>query len=187
REPKKGILTDHKKMYQDCLDLFARMGMHIDPHEKMKNLTVAKMQMVEIIKAVSYNSSIVIMDEPTSSLTETEVEDLFKIIEDLLKIMEDLKTNGVAIISSSHKMDEIFRISDDISVYRDGEYIGTDRAANLTQDKVIKMMVGREITNMFPKVECPIGDVVLKVENLCSGRQVRQVSFEVRKAAIRGF
>ena len=180
REPKKGILTDHKKMYQDCLDLFARMGMHIDPHEKIKNLTVAKMQMVEIIKAVSYNSSIVIMDEPTSSLTEAEVEDLFKII-------EDLKSKGVAIIYISHKMDEIFRISDDISVYRDGEYIGTDRAANLTQDKVIKMMVGREITNMFPKVECPIGDVVLKVEDLCSGRQVRHVSFEVRKGEILGF
>ena len=98
REPKKGILTDHKKMYDDCVALFQRMGLKIDPKEKMKNLTVANMQMVEIVKAVSYDSSIVIMDEPTSSLTEAEVEDLFKII-------EDLKKKGVAIIYISHKMD----------------------------------------------------------------------------------
>ena len=163
REPKKGILTDHKKMYQDCLDLFARMGMHIDPHEKMKNLTVAKMQMVEIIKAVSYNSSIVIMDEPTSSLTEAEVEDLFKIIEDLkskgrshhLYLPQGwMRSSGSAMISPSTGT---------------ASTSAQTRAANLTQDKVIKMMVGREITNMFPKVECPIGDVVLKVEDLCSG------------------
>src|SRR5699024_1051977 len=180
REPKKGILTDHKKMYDDCVELFQRMGLKIDPKEKMKNLTVANMQMVEIVKAVSYDSSIVIMDEPTSSLTEAEVEDLFKII-------EDLKKKGVAIIYISHKMDEIFRISDDITVYRDGEYIATDRAANLTQDKVIKLMVGREITDMFPKTECPIGDVVMKVEHLNAGRMVQDVSFDIRKGEILGF
>ena len=180
REPKKGILTDHKKMYDDCVELFQRMGLKIDPKEKMKNLTVANMQMVEIVKAVSYDSSIVIMDEPTSSLTEAEVEDLFKII-------EDLKKKGVAIIYISHKMDEIFRISDDITVYRDGEYIATDRAANLTQDKLIKLMVGREITDMFPKTECPIGDVVMKVEHLNAGRMVQDVSFDVRKGEILGF
>ena len=175
REPKKGILTDHKKMYDDCVELFQRMGLKIDPKEKMKNLTVANMQMVEIVKAVSYDSSIVIMDEPTSSLTEAEVEDLFKII-------EDLKKKGVAIIYISHKMDEIFRISDDITVYRDGEYIATDRAANLTQDKVIKLMVGREITDMFPKTECPIGDVVMKVEHLNAGRtETMETIFGMRK------
>lgn len=180
REPKKGLVVDHKKMHQDCIDLFKRMGLEQDPKEKMKNLTVAKMQMVEIVKAVSYDSSVVIMDEPTSALTETEVEDLFKII-------EDLKAKGVAIIYISHKMDEIFRISDDISVYRDGEYIGTDRAENLTQDKVIQMMVGREITDMFPKKECKIGDVVLKADNLCAGRQVKHVSFELHRGEILGF
>ncbi len=180
REPKKGIFTDHKKMYEDCKELFARMGLDVDPNEKMKNLTVAKMQMVEIVKAVSYNASIVIMDEPTSALTESEVEDLFKII-------EDLKSKGVAIIYISHKMDEIFRISDDITIYRDGEYIATDHVENLTTDKVITMMVGREIKDMFPKVECPIGDVVLKVDNLCAGRMVQNVSFEVRKGEILGF
>ncbi len=180
REPKKGLLVDHKKMYEDCRKLFERMGLDIDPHEKMKNLTVAKMQMVEIVKAISYDSSIVVMDEPTSALTESEVEDLFQII-------QDLKSKGVAIIYISHKMDEIFRISDEITVYRDGRYIASDRVENLTQDKLIQLMVGREIKDMFPKVACPIGKVVLKVEHLCAGRQVQNVSFEVHSGEILGF
>ena len=99
------------------------------------------------------------MDEPTSALTETEVEHLFDII-------ADLKSKNVAIIYISHKMEEIFRISDDISVFRDGEYIGTDRAANLNVDKVVEMMVGRQVGNMFPKVACEIGDVILEVKDL---------------------
>jgi len=180
REPKKGLILDHKKMYNDCVLLFKKMGLDLDPNEKMKNLTVAKMQMVEIVKAVSYDCSIVIMDEPTSALTDTEVEDLFKII-------ADLKKKNVAVIYISHKMDEIFRISDDISVYRDGEYIATDKAENLNQEKIIKLMVGREITDMFPKVKCKIGSTVLKVEGLCSGREVKNVSFEVHKGEILGF
>lgn len=180
REPKKGLILDHKKMYNDCVSLFKKMGLDLDPNEKMKSLTVAKMQMVEIVKAVSYDCSIVIMDEPTSALTDTEVEDLFKII-------ADLKAKNVAVIYISHKMDEIFRISDDISVYRDGEYIATDKAENLNQEKIIKLMVGREITDMFPKVKCKIGSTVLKVEGLCSGREVKNVSFEVRKGEILGF
>ncbi len=180
REPKKGIFCDHKKMREDCKALFKRMNLDIDPDEKMKNLSIAKMQMVEIVKAVSYDSQVVIMDEPTSALTDAEVEDLFKII-------EDLKAKNVAIIYISHKMDEIFRVSDDISVYRDGEYVGTDRVENLTEDKLISMMVGREVTDMFPKVECPIGDVVFKVENLNSGKMVKNVSFDLRKGEILGF
>ncbi len=180
REPKKGMLIDTKKMNDDCRELFARIGLDLDPNEKMKNLTVAKMQMVEIVKAISYDASIVIMDEPTSALTEAEVADLFKII-------ADLKSKGVAIIYISHKMDEIFQISDDISVYRDGEFIASDRAENLTQDKLIQLMVGREITDMFPKVPCPIGDVVLKVEHLNAGRMVQDVSFDLRKGEILGF
>ncbi|MCP1102609.1 sugar ABC transporter ATP-binding protein [Lachnospiraceae bacterium PAL113] len=180
REPKKGIFLDYKKMHGDCLELFEKIGLKIDPSEKMKNLTVAKMQMVEIVKAISYDASIVIMDEPTSALTESEVEDLFKII-------EELKSKGVAIIYISHKMEEIFRISDDISVFRDGEYVTTDRAENLTQDKVIEFMVGREITDMFPKKHCEIGEEVLKVENLCSGKAVQNVSFTLCKGEILGF
>lgn len=137
------------------------------------------MQMVEIAKAVSYDSKIVIMDEPTSSLTETEVEHLFRII-------EDLKKKNVAIIYISHKMDEIFRISDDITVYRDGEYIASDRAENLNVDKLIQLMVGREVSNMFPKVDCPIGDTILKVENLSAGHAVKNVSFELHRGEILG-
>ena len=151
---KNRFMVDHKKMVSDAQELFDRLGLDLDPTEKMGNLTVAKMQMVEIAKAVSWNSKIVIMDEPTSAITESEVEHLFKII-------EDLKKKNVAIIYISHKMDEIFRISDDITVYRDGEYVTTDRAANLDVDKVITLMVGRKMGNIFPKVDCPIGETIL--------------------------
>lgn len=177
---KNGIMVDHRKMRESAQELFDKLGLDLDPDEKMGNLTVAKMQMVEIAKAVSYDSRVVIMDEPTSAITESEVEHLFRII-------EDLKKKNVAIIYISHKMDEIFRISDDISVYRDGEYIATDRAENLDVNKVITMMVGREMTNIFPKVECPIGETVLKVENLSSGKTFHDVSFELHKGEILGF
>ena len=156
RAPRKGLIIDHKKLRLDSIELFNKLNLDVDPDEKIGNLTVAKMQMVEIAKAVSYDSRIVIMDEPTSSLTDAEVEHLFRII-------AELKEKNVAIIYISLKMDEIFRISDDITVYRDGEYIATDRAENLNVDKVIQLMVGREVNNMFPKVECPIGETILKV------------------------
>ena len=143
---RKGLIVDHKKMRQDSIELFQKLNLDVDPDEKMGNLTVAKMQMVEIAKAVSYDSRIVIMDEPTSSLTDAEVEHLFRII-------AELKSKNVAIIYISHKMDEIFRISDDITVYRDGEYIATDRAENLNVDKVIQLMVGREVNLRIPKAD----------------------------------
>ncbi len=180
REPRRGIVVDHKKMRKDTLELFAKLNLDLDPDEKMGNLTVAKMQMVEIAKAVSFNSSIVIMDEPTSALTETEVEHLFKII-------ADLKAKNVAIIYISHKMDEIFRISDDITIYRDGEFIATEKAEALDIDKVITLMVGREMSEMFPKIDCPIGETILKVEGLSSGRAFHDVSFELRRGEILGF
>ena len=179
REPRKGLVVDHKKMRADCIELFKKLGLDLDPDAKMGDLTVAKMQMVEIAKAVSYDSRIVIMDEPTSSLTDAEVEHLFRII-------ADLKAKNVAIIYISHKMDEIFRISDDITVYRDGEYVATDRAENLNVDKVITMMVGREMTSMFPKVDCPIGETIFKVENLAAGKAVKNVSFELHRGEILG-
>ena len=179
REPRKGLIVDHKKMREDCIALFKRLNLDLDPDAKMGDLTVAKMQMVEIAKAVSYDSQIVIMDEPTSSLTDAEVEQLFRII-------ADLKAKNVAIIYISHKMDEIFRISDDITVYRDGEYIATDRAENLNVDKIIQLMVGREVTQMFPKVDCPIGETILKVENLSAGKAVKNVSFELHRGEILG-
>jgi methyl-galactoside transport system ATP-binding protein/inositol transport system ATP-binding protein len=180
REPKKGLFIDHKKMYNDAVTLFQQLDMDLDPGEIMGNLSVAKMQMVEIAKAVSYNSSIVIMDEPTSALTETEVASLFRII-------KDLKAKGVAVIYISHKLDEIFQICDEITVFRDGTVVGSDYTRNLNVDKMIAMMVGREMTEMFPKVICPIGDTVLKVENLSSGKAFQNVSFELHRGEILGF
>ena len=181
REPMKNkFMCDNKALYTEAEALFKKLNLEVDVYAKMKDLTVAKQQMVEIAKAVSHDANIVIMDEPTSALTDAEVEDLFRII-------ADLNAKNVAIIYISHKMDEIFRISDDITVFRDGTYVGTDRAANLNNEKLIEMMVGRKITNMFPKIPCPIGDVMFKVENLNSGKQVKNVSFEVRKGEILGF
>ena len=179
RIPVRGIRVDHKKMRQDSFDLFKRLNLDVNPDAKMGDLTVAKMQMVEIAKAVSYDSKVIIMDEPTSSLTETEVEHLFKII-------ADLKAKNVAIIYISHKMDEIFRIADDVTVFRDGCHVATERAENLNVDKLIALMVGREMTNMFPKVDCPIGETVLKVENLSAGKAVKSVSFELHRGEILG-
>ena len=136
----------------------------------MGNLTVAKMQMVEIAKAVSYDSKVIIMDEPTSSLTQTEVEQLFRII-------EDLKARNVAVIYISHKMEEIFHIADEVTVLRDGAHIATEPVSALDVDKLVALMVGRD-----PDVppNCPVRSrTILKVENLSSGRQVRNVSFEL--------
>ncbi|MFV0529364.1 MAG: sugar ABC transporter ATP-binding protein [Lachnospiraceae bacterium] len=180
RQPKRGIVVDHKKMYRDTVALFEDLGVMIDPSEKMGNLTVSQMQMVEIVKAISYDSKIIIMDEPTSSLTETEVALLFKII-------KRLKAEGVGIIYISHKLDEIFQICDVLTTMRDGTYIATDNAADITMDQLISKMVGREVTDMFPKVDCPIGEVVFRAENLSSGKAVRNVSFELRKGEILGF
>lgn len=180
REPMKGPFIDHKKMHDGCVELFRRLNLPLDPKAKMKDLTVAKMQMVEIAKAVSHNAKIVIMDEPTSALTQSETEDLFRII-------DDLKAQNVAIIYISHKMDEIFRISDEITIFRDGEFIYSDLAKNLDMDKVIHYMVGREVKDMFPKTPCEIGDVILRVENLSAGKAVKNVSFELHRGEILGF
>ncbi len=180
REPCKGILVDHKAMREKTKQLFDRLDVSIDPDAVMSSLTVAQMQMVEIVKAVSYDSDIVVMDEPTSSLTETEVENLFRII-------GQLKEQGVAVIYISHKMDEIFRICDEITTFRDGEYISTDKVDEIDINTLITKMVGRELTQMFPKVECPIGETVLRVEHLSVPHLVHDVSFELRRGEILGF
>jgi len=180
RAPRRGLIVNHKKMRQDTIELFERLNMDISPDEKMGDLSIAKMQMVEIAKAVSYDSAVVVMDEPTSALTQSETAHLFEII-------KQLKEKNVAVIYISHKMDEIFKICDEVTVYRDGEYIGTDDVENMTIDRLISMMVGRELSEMFPKVDCPIGETVLKVENLSSGKLFRDVSFELRRGEILGF
>ncbi len=181
REPIRGPLglINHRKMYGMTKLLLKDLELDLDPREKMGNLTVAKMQMIEIAKAVSYNSDIVIMDEPTSALTSREVEHLFKII-------EELKNQGKAIIYISHKMDEIFKISDEITVLRDGQYIGTYPAEELDQNKLISLMVGRELNEMFPKVKCEVGEVRLEVKNLTVEGVFREVSFTVRRGEILG-
>ena len=146
----------------------------------MKNLSIAQTQMVEIAKAISFNSKIIIMDEPTSAITEREVEHLHHMI-------RELKATGTAIIYITHKMDEVFKIVDYVTVFRDGKLVTTLPASELNRDKLIALMVGRELTNMFPKLEAEIGEVVLSVKNLNRGKLVKDVSFELRKGEILGF
>ncbi|MDK2801344.1 MAG: methyl-galactoside transport system ATP-binding protein [Clostridiales bacterium] len=173
--------VDHKKMYQDTEKLFQDLNMDIKPDIAAGNMSVSKVQLMEIAKAISYNSKVIIMDEPTSSLTENEVEHLFKII-------HALKNRGVAIIYISHKMEEILKISDEVTIMRDGKKIGTWPASELTTDMIISRMVGRDLTNRFPERSNKPGEVVLKVEGLTSpfAKSFHDVSFELRKGEILG-
>ncbi|MGF6990722.1 inositol transport system ATP-binding protein [Lachnospiraceae bacterium PF1-21] len=158
----------------------SQVGMDINPSTKMKELNVAQMQMVEIVKAISQGADIIIMDEPTSAITETEVEKLFTLIRELTE-------KGKSIIYISHKMDEIFQISDEITVLRDGELVGSDLAKNLDDAKLIKMMVGRELNEVYPKVKVEPGEVLLEVKNLGKTDKFRDISFKVRRGEIVGF
>ncbi|MEO8683519.1 MAG: sugar ABC transporter ATP-binding protein [Devosia sp.] len=180
REPRSRLgIIDHGKMRAMTAELFARLSIDIDPEIEVRWLSVANRQMVEIAKAVSYESDVLIMDEPTSALTETEVGHLFRII-------ATLKAQGKGIVYITHKMSELFEIADEVSVFRDGRYIGTRNSADVTRDDIIRMMVGREITQMFPKQEVPIGDVVLAVSNLTLAGVFRDINFEVRAGEILG-
>ena len=173
--------VDHDKMYADAARVLKEVKMDFDPHTKVGELTVSQMQSVEIAKAVSANCRVLILDEPTSSLTQNEVEALFRIV-------EDLKSKGVAIVYISHKMDEILRISDEVTIMRDGQYIGTWNAKDLTTDFIITKMVGRELTNLFPPTDNVPGEVVFEVEDFTSinPKSFRHVSFNVRKGEILG-
>ena len=177
-----GFVTSERIMYRKTKKIFDELGIDVDPKTVMSEMSVAQRQMVEIAKAVSYHSKVIVLDEPTSSLTEQEVEHLFKII-------DMLRSRGCGIIYISHKMEEILRISDDITVMRDGKHIVTEPARSFTMDKIIRLMVGRELTNRFPEKEsAPSDEVVLRVESL-SGKHnhVRDVSFDVRRGEIVGF
>ena len=176
-----GILScvNKKQMKEETQKLFDSIGIDISPSSLMRNLSVAQSQLVEIIKAISISARIVIMDEPTSAITDKEVDILFEQI-------RRLKESGVAVIYISHKMEEIFSIADSITVLRDGEYISTDSASSLDKDKLIKLMVGRELTEIFPKTDAEIGDVVMKVRNYSYEPKVKDVSFELRKSEILG-
>ena len=174
-------MIDHAKMYEDTAKLLKKVRMDFDPKAKVGSLSVSQMQSVEIAKAVSANCRVLILDEPTSSLTQNEVEALFRII-------EDLKAEGVAIVYISHKMDEILRISDEVTIMRDGHYIGTWDAKELTTDLIITRMVGRELKNLYPVRENKPGEVVFKVEDFTSinPKSFRHVNFELRKGEILG-
>lgn len=175
-----GVAVNEKKMYKDTKAIFDELDINVDPRRIMSTMPVSQRQMVEIAKAVSYNSKIIVFDEPTSSLTEEEVEHLFKII-------NMLRDRGVGIIYISHKMAEIKRISDEITVMRDGTWVATRPAAELEMAQIIKLMVGRELTNQFPPKTNKPGEVYLKVEGLTGMyNQLKDVSFVARRGEILG-
>ncbi len=180
REPLNRLgLVDHRALRRHTADLLARLGIPLDPEALVGNLAVANQQMVEIAKAVSYDSSVLIMDEPTSSLTEREVEHLFRII-------RQLRAEGKAIVYITHKMNEVFAIADEVSVFRDGRHVATDAASAFDQGKLISLMVGRELTQLFPKGETKIGEVVLQVRGLALAGVFSGVSFDLRRGEILG-
>ena len=181
REFMNGGLINDKAMEEEAQKLFDKMGVHIKPSVKLGDLTVGKQQMVEIAKAVSRDCKLLVLDEPTAALTQPEVEELFK-------IMGDLKAKGIGMIYISHRMDEINRISDRVTVMRDGEYVGTVNTADVTKDDIVKMMVGRVIMGEQKTCSnCPAdAPVLLEVKHLNAGKEVKDVSFTLRKGEILG-
>ena len=179
REITNGLFMNYAEQNRQAQKLLENMDIYINPRRKMKELSVAQMQMIEIVKAVSFDASIIIMDEPTSAISDHEVEELFRVI-------NDLKDQGKTIIYISHKMDEIFQISDDIIVLRDGKFICQDRAEDLTEEDLIQAMVGRSVEDIYPKLETTLGDVFLEVKNLSLGRKFHDISFQVRRGEILG-
>lgn len=182
RFPMKGIAVDHKAMYDQTIELFKDVELDINPEALAGSLSASNLQLVEIARAVSYNSKIIIMDEPTSSLTETESEHLFKII-------RRLQERNCAVIYISHKMEEILKISDEVTIMRDGKKVGTWPAKELDTDTIINRMVGRDMTNRFPeKTYKPQDEVVLAVKGITSplAKSFKDVSFDLRRGEVLG-
>lgn len=181
RYPKKGFFVDHDKMYRDTKEIFDELDIDIDPKIKVAKLSVSQRQMVEIAKAFSYNARIVIMDEPTSSLTEKEVSHLFTII-------NKLKEKGCGVVYISHKMEEIFTICDEITILRDGQWVDTRPLKGLDMDKIISMMVGRELTQRFPTKTNVPKEIILEIKNLTALNQpsIQDISFDLREGEILG-
>ncbi len=181
RFPKQGGLVSHKVMFEETKKVFDDLDIPVNPKTIIGKLSVSQRQMVEIAKAVSYNAKILVLDEPTSSLTQEEVEHLFVII-------NKLRAKGVAMVYISHKMEEILHISDEVTIMRDGQWIATEHASGLTTDKIIKLMVGRDLTERFPPKTNVPGDVVMEVKNL-TGKYMPScidVSFNLHKGEILG-
>lgn len=180
REPKKGIFVDEKKLNQDTVDLFRYIGIEVNPIKKIRDCTTSYIQMVEIARAISLEADLIIMDEPTSAITDKETDLLFKVI-------MKLKEHGKSIIYITHKMDEIFRIADVITVLRDGTLTASrEPAAGMTGDKLISFMVGRKMVEMYPEYKANPGEVLLSVKNLSREREFHNISFDVRAGEILG-
>ena len=181
RFPMHGPLVDGKRMYNETKKVFESLNIDVDPKRIIGDLSVSQRQMVEIAKAVSYNAKIVVLDEPTSSLTENEVEHLFKII-------EQLTSRGVGIIYISHKMDEILRISDDVTIMRDGQWVATRPAKELNTEEIIRLMVNRDMSQRFPEKNNHPGPVLMEVKHLTGKYEptCHDVSFELRKGEVLG-
>ena len=175
-------VIDHNTMHKETKKWLSELGLEYNVKAPLSSLSIGQMQMVEIAKAVSHDAKVIIFDEPTSSLSDKEVEFLFK-------VMGDLKKKGVSMIYISHKMDEIKRISDDISIMRDGTYVGTWRAEDMTTEQIIAKMVGRELTNIYPEHRHEIGETIMEVEDYTSihEKSFRGVSFSIKKGEILGF
>jgi rhamnose transport system ATP-binding protein len=171
--------VDWRKLYAEAGKLLDSLGVKLDLKEKARNLSIAQQQMVEIARAFSINARILIMDEPTSSLTLREVDDLFRLV-------RRLRADGTAIIFISHRLEELFTLADRVTILRDGSYVDTRLMKDVTRDDLIRMMVGRTITNLFPKQDVQAGDVVLKVEHLTRAGFFSDVSFELRRGEILG-
>jgi inositol transport system ATP-binding protein len=182
REPmKKGnLFINFKKMIKDSRELLEDFGMDINPKRKMKLLSTAQKQMVEIIKAVSLNAKVIVMDEPTSSLTDEEVNILFRTI-------KALKKQNVSVIYISHRLEEVFIIADRVTVLRDGEYIGTELVKNIDRNKLITMMVGRELTDVYPAGDATIKEILLEVKGFKKEGVFEDINFDVKKGEILGF
>ncbi len=180
REPRRLGFISRKEEIDQTRQLLAHTGLNIDPRRAVGALSVAEQQLVEIAKAISVKAKVLIMDEPTSSLTEREIEDLFTVI-------RDLTARGVAVLYISHRLEEIFRIADRVTVMRDGRVVDTLPRAEIDEKQLIRMMVGREIENLYPKPEAEIGEVVLKVEHISRRGILHDCSFEVRAGEILGF
>lgn len=173
-------VVDKKSMYEKTKEVLHRLGLDIDPNETLGNLSIGQQQLVEIAKALLVNTEVIILDEPTSALTDKEVEKLFSVV-------RLLKSQGVSFIYISHRMDEIFDLCDRVSVLRDGHYIGTKKICDTNKDELIKMMIGRDLGNMFQKEIIPLGEVVLDVKNLTKKGLFEDISFSLHSGEVLGF
>ncbi len=180
REPNRMGIIDQRSELRQARELLQRVALHIDPRRTVASLSVAEQQLVEIAKALAIDARLVIMDEPTAALTGQEIDELFDVI-------RSLTAKGIAVLYISHRLDEIFRIADRVTVMRDGQVVATLPRADLDEKKLIRLMVGRDIANLYPKPETTIGEVVLRVEGLSRARVLHDCSFEVRAGEILGF